>query len=251
MKQILAFLLAGVLGLTLLISLNASQRRSAAAELSLSETAKAAVAQTAAELETLTLSLEKLLVTTSPRQQAKQLSALTVSADRAQISLCALPDSEGQRGAVLAYLSRLSHLAQTALADLAEGDGFHTEVRSDLSSMLDGMRLLQAELAIANSADASCAERGGVLNVSDYDGYGKAFVDWALADGRKAGEVGFVKNDFSVTKGYHIMYYVGENAPYWEQVAESTLLNEQYGKWQSDILAGYPAEKGDGLKYVG
>ncbi len=108
-----------------------------------------------------------------------------------------------------------------------------------------------AELAIANSADASSAEQGGFLNVSDYDGYGKAFVDWALADGRKAGEIGFVKNDFSVTKGYHIMYYVGENAPYWEQVAESTLLNEQYGKWQSDILAGYPAEKGDGLKYVG
>lgn len=162
MKQILAFLLAGVLGLTLLISLNASQRRSAAAELSLSETAKAAVAQTAAELETLTLSLEKLLVTTSPRQQAKQLSALTVSADRAQISLCALPDSEGQRGAILAYLSRLSHLAQTALADLAEGDGFHTEVRSDLSSMLDGMRLLQAELAIASS-ETLTGERAAVV----------------------------------------------------------------------------------------
>ena len=167
MKQILAFLLAGVLGLTLLISLNASQRRSAAAELSLSETAKAAVAQTAAELETLTLSLEKLLVTTSPRQQAKQLSALTVSADRAQISLCALPDSEGQRGAVLAYLSRLSHLAQTALADLAEGDGFHTEVRSDLSSMLDGMRLLQAELAIANSETLTGERAADVLPASE------------------------------------------------------------------------------------
>lgn len=167
MKQILAFLLAGVLGVTLLISLNAAQRRSAAAELSLAESAKAAVAQTAAELEALTLSLEKLLVTTSPRQQAKQLSALTVSADRAQLGLSALPDTEGQRAAVLAYLSRLSHLSQTALADLAEGDGFHKELRSDLDSMLDGLRLLQAELAIASSEVLSGTEVSAALPASE------------------------------------------------------------------------------------
>lgn len=167
MKQILAFLLAGVLGVTLLISLNAAQRRSAAAELSIVETAKAAVAQTAAELEALTLSLEKLLVTTSPRQQAKQLSALTVSADRAQLGLSALPDREGQRAAVLAYLSRLSHLSQTALADLAEGDGFHAEVRSDLTAMLDGLRLLEAELAIASSEVLTGTEASAALPVSE------------------------------------------------------------------------------------
>lgn len=167
MKQILAFLLAGVLGVTLLISLNAAQRRSAAAELSLAESAKAAVAQTASELEALTLSLEKLLVTTSPRQQAKQLSALTVSADRAQIGLSALPDKEGQRAAVMAYLSRLSHLSQTALADLAEGDGFHEELRNDLNGMLDGLRLLQSELAIASSETLAGTEASDALPASE------------------------------------------------------------------------------------
>ncbi|MBQ7138839.1 MAG: hypothetical protein IJO39_07585, partial [Clostridia bacterium] len=167
MKQALSFLLAGVLGVTLLISLNAAQRRSAAAELSIAETAKAAVAQTAAELEALTLSLEKLLVTTSPRQQARQLSTLTVSADRVQIGLSALPDKEGQRAAVLAYLSRLSHLSQTALADLAEGDGFHAEARSDLSAMLDGLRLLQSELAIASSEALAGVEADDALPVSE------------------------------------------------------------------------------------
>lgn len=167
MKQILAFLLAGVLGVTLLISLNAAQRRSAAAEHAITETAKAAVAQTAAELEALTLSLEKLLMTTSIRQQARQLSALTISADRAQISLSALPDSEGQRAAVLAYLSRLSHLAQTALADLAEGDGFHAEVRSDLDSMLGGLRLLQAEVSIAANETLDGTEASAALAASE------------------------------------------------------------------------------------
>lgn len=151
MKQILAYLLAGVFGATLLISLNAAQRRSAAAELALSENTKAAVAEAAAELESLTLALEKLLVTTSVRQQSRQLTALAICADRAQTSLAALPDREGQQGAVLAWLSRVSHLCQTALADLAEGDGFHAELRSDLNAMLDGLRLLQAELALASS----------------------------------------------------------------------------------------------------
>ena len=166
MKQVLAFLLAGILGVTLLVSLNAAQRRSAAAELSLAETAKAALTQAATELESLTLSLEKLLVTTSLRQQAKQLSALAVSADRVQLSLAALPDREGQRGAVMAYLSRLSHLCQTALADLAEGDGFHQESRSGLSAMLDGLRLLEAELAIAGSENLAGSGISDVLPAS-------------------------------------------------------------------------------------
>ena len=167
MKQVLAILFAGVLGVTLLISLNAAQRRSAAAELAISEGTKAAVAEAAAELEALTLSLEKLLVTTSPRQQARQLSALTISADRAQMSLSALPDAEGQQAAVLGYLSRLSHLAQTALADLAEGDGFHAEIHTDLNTMLSGLRLLQAELTIASSEVLAGMDAASALPASE------------------------------------------------------------------------------------
>ncbi len=150
MKRILAYILAGVLGMTLLIALNATQRRTAAAELALAATTKAAVAEAAAELDDLCLTLDKLLLTTSVRQQAKLLSQIALGAERVQLDLAGLPDREGQQAAVLAHLSRLSHLAQNGLADLAEGDGFHAETRSSLSDMLDGLRLLQAELAIAS-----------------------------------------------------------------------------------------------------
>ncbi|MBE5811606.1 MAG: hypothetical protein E7318_11830 [Clostridiales bacterium] len=150
MKRSLAYIFAFVTGVTLLISLNASQRRSAAAELVLTETTKAAVAEAASELEALTLSLEKLLLTTSSRQQAKLLSQIILSADRSQLSLSTLPDREGQQGAVLAYLSRLAHLSQTCLADLAEGGGFDDDARADLSELRDGLMLLQAELSIAS-----------------------------------------------------------------------------------------------------
>ena len=150
MKRTLATLLAAVICLTLLISLNAAQRRSAAAELMLTETTKAAVAEASAELETLTLSLEKLLLTTSPRQQAKLLSQIILAADRSQLSLSALPDREGQQGAVLSYLSQLAHRAQSILSDLAQGDVFSQEDSAELADMRDGLLLLQAELTIAS-----------------------------------------------------------------------------------------------------
>lgn len=149
MKQTLAYTFAVILGMTLLISLNAAQRRSAAAELMLTESTKAAVAEAASELEILTLSLDKLLLTTSARQQAKLLSQIILAADRSQMSLAALPDRQGQQGAVLAYLSRLSHLSQTCLADLAEGSGLEQDAHADLSSVRDGLQLLLAEMTLA------------------------------------------------------------------------------------------------------
>ncbi len=167
MKRTLAYILTAVMGMTLLIALNASQRRTAAAELALTEGTKASMAESAAEVEQLTLALEKLLLTTAPRQQAKLLSQLTLGAERVQLGISALPDREGQRAAVLAYLSRLSRLSQTYLADLAEGDGFHAEASADLSAMLDGLRLLQAELAIASSETLHGADIASALPASE------------------------------------------------------------------------------------
>ena len=150
MKRTLAYLFMAVLGMTLLISLNAAQRRSAAAELMLTENTKAAVSEAAAELETLTLSLEKLLLTTSPRQQAKLLSQIVLAADRSQLSLAALPDREGQQGAALAYLSRLTALSQGCLADLAEGGGLPEEAHTELTALREGLLLLRAEMTLAS-----------------------------------------------------------------------------------------------------
>lgn len=149
MKRIITYVLLFILGVMLLIALNVSQRRTAAAELALTEGTLAAVSEASAELDSLTLALDKLLVTTSQRQTAKLLSQIALSADRVQSSLSALPDAQGQRAAVLAYLSRLSHLCQTYLADLAEDGELHAESRESLSAMLDGLLLLQAEMSIA------------------------------------------------------------------------------------------------------
>lgn len=152
MKKILLYGLSAVLALTLLIALNTQMRRAAAAELALNENTRAAVSAVAEELETLTLSLDKLLVTASLRQTAALLSQTALSADRVQGALSGLPDTAGQRAATLAYLSRLSHLAQSYLADLTVDGTLSAAARSQLREMLTGLRLLLSEITLAQQA---------------------------------------------------------------------------------------------------
>ncbi len=149
MRRIITTVSLGILALVLLIALNAAQRRSAAAELALTEGALAAVAEASAELEVLTLSMDKVLVTTSPRQAAKLLSQIILAADRAQVALSGLPDEQGQQGAILAYLSQLSQRAQLWLADLAEGDMISADAKAALTETISGLTLLRAELNLA------------------------------------------------------------------------------------------------------
>ena len=108
-----------------------------------------------------------------------------------------------------------------------------------------------AQLASENSADTSSAANGGLLNVSNYNSYGQPFVDWSLDSSRKAGDTGLVKNDFSTTKGYHIMYYVGEDAPYWEKTAVTALRNDDISAWIEELVSSCTVEEGAGLKNVG
>ncbi len=149
MKRIITYVGLGAAALVLLIALDASMRRTANAELALTESTLAAVSKSAAELEALTLSMDKLLLTTSPRQTAKLLTQVSISADRVQVGLAELPDAQGQQAAVLAYLSRLSNLAQGCLADLAEGSELEEESRADFAEILTGLQLLQSEMNFA------------------------------------------------------------------------------------------------------
>ena len=151
MKRILAYTALGISAVLLLIALNASQRRTAAAELALAESTIAAAAQAAGEMEALSLSMDKLLVTTSLRQTARLLAQISLHADRVQVSLSGLPDTQGQLAAVLGFLSRLSQLCQSALADLAEGIPIDVATRQTLTGMQPGLRLLHAEISLAGN----------------------------------------------------------------------------------------------------
>ena len=151
MKKTILTLAVSVTAVMLLIALNASQRRTAAAELALAESTLAAVAEAASDIEDLALSLDKALLTASPRQAAQYLTQAALTTERSQSALAALPDPHGQQGAVLAWLSRLSHVVQGALADLAEGSGVTGETRTSLNAMRADLSLLQAEFALSSA----------------------------------------------------------------------------------------------------
>ena len=103
-----------------------------------------------------------------------------------------------------------------------------------------------AELAKAESSDGSKYEGGLYTQVAQ----GKmvtAFNDWCFDESRKSGDTGIVESEF----GYHIMYFVGENLPYWETLVIYDLKMADYGEWETSLSADCTIERGGmGMKFV-
>ncbi len=74
-----------------------------------------------------------------------------------------------------------------------------------------------------------------------------AFNDWCFDESRKAGDTGVVETSY----GYHVMYFVGDNIPYWQFVAEESLRDADQTKWVEELVAGVTVTQGDGMAYVG
>ena len=74
-----------------------------------------------------------------------------------------------------------------------------------------------------------------------------AFNDWCFDSSRQPGDTGIVETDY----GYHIMYFVGTDLPYWQVKVTSTLRDKDFGDWYSGVTAGYTGVAADGAKYVG
>lgn len=108
-----------------------------------------------------------------------------------------------------------------------------------------------AALAASNSADSGSASNGGLITgISASSDYVQTFTDWAMDSSRQPGETGIVKNTGSSTKGWHIMYYVGQGNPTWKISAESALLKADLADWVTSLTEGSTAVEGSGTKYV-
>ena len=107
-------------------------------------------------------------------------------------------------------------------------------------------------LVPGNTSDTASAENGGLLeHVSATSDYVQTFTDWALAPGRKSGDTGLVKNTGSSVKGWHVMYYVGDDLPVWKLEADDALTAEDYLAWEDAAMEGYTAVEGSGISFVG
>jgi len=98
------------------------------------------------------------------------------------------------------------------------------------------------ELAKKNSADPGSAESGGLYtDLTKSTSFIQGFKDWYLAEGRKAGDTGLVKNTESSVNGYHIMYFCNSE-PIWKTEASTILLSERTSDLLEDAENRWPMD---------
>ncbi len=122
--------------------------------------------------------------------------------------------------------------------DLAatEDKALYKEAQDILASYLAGDKTEDAFAALAkeHSADGN-AEEGGIYEDVPQGQMVAEFEDWALAEGRKAGDVGIVET----TYGYHIMYAVSEaEVTTWSDVIKNDLASVDYNTFAEELIAG-------------
>lgn len=104
-----------------------------------------------------------------------------------------------------------------------------------------------AQLARDNSSDGNAAE-GGIYTEVYQGQMVPTFNDWCFDASRKPGDTGIVETDY----GYHIMYFVGQNEPYWKIQVRDDLTNADMDEWYKTFTENHTIETNDsGMKYVG
>lgn len=152
-------------------------------------------------------------------------------------------------------------LIQPEAGELAEGDeGYEAEqeelkaaakARADelLAQWKSGEATEEsfAALAMAESVDGSKYD-GGLYTQVAQGQMVTAFNDWCFDESRKAGDTDVIETEY----GYHVMYFVGENLPYWQTIVVTDLKVPDYSEWESSLAAQCTIERGSmGIKFVG
>ena len=101
-------------------------------------------------------------------------------------------------------------------------------------------------LAMAESSDSSKYVGGLYTNVAQGQMV-TTFNDWCFDESRESGDTGIVESDY----GYHIMYFVGENLPYWKTLVVGDLKTADYLTWEGSLSAESNIQQGFGMKFVG
>lgn len=112
----------------------------------------------------------------------------------------------------------------------------YKEAQDILASYLAGDKTEDAfaELAKKHSADGN-AEEGGIYEDVSQGQMVAEFEGWALAEGRKSGDVGIVETAY----GYHIMYAVSEaEVTTWSDVIKNDLASVEYNTFAEELVVG-------------
>lgn len=98
-----------------------------------------------------------------------------------------------------------------------------------------------AALAEEYSADSGSNTNGGLYENITYGYMIDSFNDWIFDDARQSGDVSEpIQNTESSTKGWHIIYFVGQDEPSWVLTARQNL-------WSEDVAANTEVVRTDKL----
>lgn len=105
-----------------------------------------------------------------------------------------------------------------------------------------------SELAKTSSEDPGSAENGGLYEQVFQGQMLPSFDNWCFDESRQPGDSGIVETNY----GYHIMYFVDRNLPFWQVQATQTQKSNDFTEWFNQKTEGYEAtQKNFGMKFVG
>ena len=107
-----------------------------------------------------------------------------------------------------------------------------------------------AKLANELSDDTGSNTNGGLYKQVYKNKMVTGFNDWCFDESRKAGDTGIVENDGNYI-GYHVMYFVGTDDPYWMVQVRNAMTNKDYSEWSANLVKDITATENSGMKYVG
>lgn len=150
--------------------------------------------------------------------------------------------------------SELDTESETYEADLqALKDATKAEAEELLAQWQAGEATEDSFAALANekSEDGGSNTNGGLYSQFPQGYMVQEFNDWSFDSARKPGDTGIVYGESTGYKGYHIMYFVGTDLPYWQVQVISDLKEEALNEWSDSFTQDHTIEQGSGMKYVG
>lgn len=90
-----------------------------------------------------------------------------------------------------------------------------------------------AELAKTYSDDTGSNTNGGLYEAVKEGQMVTNFNDWCFDASRKAGDTGIVESDY----GYHIIYFIGDDAEEWHVNIEDTITSNKLNDYMSNLTA--------------
>ncbi len=106
-----------------------------------------------------------------------------------------------------------------------------------------------AAMANENSEDTGSNTNGGLYEQVKKYSMVPGVNDFLFNQGHAAGDTDVVFGQSSGYAGYHVMYYVGENARYSNLLAESVARSEDYEARYQELISSYEAVTGFGMHF--